>query len=66
MVFALLPTPRGEYYVAAERVSWFCSESLERSLIWMDDGTQHTVLLAVADLATLLGYSPPAQVTTHA
>jgi hypothetical protein len=57
--FAIVPTPKGEYRVAAGRITWFRDEDPEdaaaaRSLIWLDDGSQATVLMAAADLQQLL------------
>lgn len=64
MSFVVVPTPNGEYWVAAEHVTWFCQEfpaDLEtpRSLMWLDDGHQVTVLLAASELAAAL--APGAQ-----
>lgn len=64
--FCEVPTPSGFFYLAPGRVAWFYNEStditLNRSTVWLDDGTRHTVLLAAADLAAVL--DPPATRTT--
>lgn len=54
--FALLPTPKGSYYVAAGRITWLGDDPSDaaRTLIWLDDGSQHTVLMSPSDLVQLL------------
>ena len=57
--FTIVPTPKGEYHVAAGRITWFADEdpanaAAERAHIWLDDGSRHTVLMSAAALQQLL------------
>ena len=69
--FAILPTPKGEYHVAVARVTWFADEdpndlALGRSIIWLDDGSRHTVLMSATDLQQMfhtLSEPAPALIT---